>query len=450
MHTAKSYRKTYYVWAALCLTYIFFIALLSALFPYGVDEYFADLSTLRKTLDAVIYAHKNINQRIGVFYGVTVLCCGKWLFVLLNPLVQLFLCNTFFYFIFLRRPDFKSFKDIPIFGCLLLLSFMAVPAPSETLFWIGGAVNYSWHMVSFMIILCVLRAAAGGITVKDGRRNILLLALAGFATGMSNENNAPMALIICAGFWALFIFNKKRAPLWFYGILAGIAAGLAITFGSGTLQQRLTHYSFESFRSASLEMKLLFHLNHFHDLLADTLLPVITPALAAFALAQNFKTAVKNTDFLLAVLCWAISMVLAFVLFMAPSVGSMRIFYSAGVFAFLAFMLAVKFLRDIYGINFFRYLFAGLGIVFIVMLPLIVLPYFNLHGQNAARVALLRTAKAPVVKIPPLTVVGCPWPNFTIAYYDGIYSPRFAPRNKIPAKVEAVRGTIASLIAPVI
>ena len=446
---AKSSLKTYYVWAALCLAYLTFIALLSALYPYGLDEYI-DLSTLRKTLDAVIYAHKNVNQRIGVFYSAVILYSGKWLFVLLNPLTQLSLCGMFFYFIFLRLPDLKSYKDIAAFGCLLLLSFMAVPTPAETLFWIGGAANYSWHMVSFMIILCVMRAAAGGILIKDGRLNILLLAFAGFATGMSNENSAPMALIICAGFWGLLIFSKKRAPLWFYGMLAGLAAGLAITFGSGTLNKRLMFYSFEYFLRTSVAEKLIFHLNNFHDFIAASLLPVITPVLAAFALAQKFKTAVKNTDFLLAVLCWSISMVLAFVLFMAPSMGSQRVFYSAGVFALLAFMLAIKFLQDIYDADFFRYLFAGLGAVFIVMLPLIALPYFNLRAQDAARTALLRTARAPVVKVPPITVVGCPWTNFTIVYYDGIYTPRFAEINKIPAKVEAVRGNIVSFASPVI
>jgi hypothetical protein len=206
---------------------------------------------------------------------------------------------------------------------------------------------------------------------------------------------------------------------------------------------------FENFRRASLAEKLFFYLNSFHDFLAATLLPVIAPVLAVFALAQNFKTAVKNTDFLLAVLCWAISMVLAFVLFMAPSTGTLRVFYSAGVFALLAFMLTLKFLRDIYGTDFFKYLFAGLGAVFIVMLPLIVLPYFNLRAQDKARTAALRSAKAPAVQAETLTAVGCPWDNFSIVYYDSIYSPRFAKINKIRAKVAPPKGRIGTNI-PVI
>ncbi|MDR1684590.1 MAG: DUF6056 family protein, partial [Elusimicrobiota bacterium] len=179
-------------WALAAAFYCGFIALLSALYPYGGDEY----RNIPQSIGDVFYlyfnAAFNLHPRVGSLLSLAILYAGKWLFVLLNPLVQLGIISGIFYVVAARRADFKNLKDLPLFGLIALLSVTAVAAPNNTLFWICGAANYSWAFAFFILYLCLLRAlAAGKNFVKGGLPAGFVIFILALALGISNENSAP-------------------------------------------------------------------------------------------------------------------------------------------------------------------------------------------------------------------------------------------------------------------
>ncbi|MDR0646646.1 MAG: DUF6056 family protein, partial [Elusimicrobiota bacterium] len=280
MRAVKTNYAVVMVWGLTIFIYLAFIALLSALYPYGFDEYQGLSDSLKSAFKIFWHTHTSFQPRIGGLFGSIILYLGKWSFVLLNPLAQISLVFSYFYFIFLRMPDFKALKDLSVFLLLCLLSFLAVPIPAETVFWIGGANNYSWTMLIFMIMLCALRAAAEGKDFIGKKRfNLFIFAVVGLFLGMSNENNAPMALVIFALSFAYFKIKKIQIPKWYYFALLGIIVGLIILFFSGGTLKRAADWNFEYFFKASVLTKMFFHLNNMHDYFAAVLLPLITPIL---------------------------------------------------------------------------------------------------------------------------------------------------------------------------
>lgn len=63
------------------------------------------------------------NPRIGEYLAFAVATAGKWLFMLLNPFVQVGLALMMFYLASGRRVDPRSWPDVRLFGLGLLLLF---------------------------------------------------------------------------------------------------------------------------------------------------------------------------------------------------------------------------------------------------------------------------------------------------------------------------------------
>jgi hypothetical protein len=141
----------------------------------------------------------------------------------------------------------------------------------------------------------------------------------------------------------------------------------------------------------------------------------------------------------MSVLCWVCSIILAAVLFLAPSVGSLRVFYSSAVFSILAFVFIINLIKDVYKVDLFRYLSAAGLIFFFAITPSLVFPYIDLYVKSSKRIKILQLAKTSTAKAEQLKIIAGPYPNLTIMYYDGIYSYKFAPANKIKAKIEMPR-----------
>jgi hypothetical protein len=424
-----------FVWVLTVLIYLLFMAALSALYPYGVDEYLGWSGSLKQAFEIFWATHNSIQPRIGSLFSMVILYLGKWSFVLLNPIVQISLAFACFYFIFLRKPDFKTFKDYRAFLLLCLFSILAVPSPSETVFWIGGATNYSWTMLAFMIVLCELRMASSGKFSASTPAKLFLFAILGLFLGMSNENNAPLALIIFILTFVYFRVKNIKISAWYYLTLAGIIAGLIILFGNGATANRAALLHYEGFFQYRFSTKIFLHIGRVHDYISGVFLPFLAPLLIIFAFFGNLKKAVKSEDFVMSVLCWLCSFVLAAVLFLAPPTGSLRFFYSSAVFSILAFIFIIKFMRETYGVNLFRYLYAGLLIVFIVISPLFVFPYVDLHIKSTQRIKMLKNAQTDTIVAEPLVVIAGPSYNLTITHYDGMYNSKFASVNGIKAKL---------------
>ncbi|MDR0735117.1 MAG: DUF6056 family protein, partial [Elusimicrobiota bacterium] len=381
-------------------------------------------------VDIYFYEHVAQNPRAGHIFTVLFLWAGKWLFVIANAAVQTGLAFSVFYFIFMRKPDFKTVKDIYPFALICLLSVMAVVSPDNVLFWIGGACNYSWMMLCFMIVLILLRGLALGRDKVKNNPFIMwgLLALC-FLVGDSNENNGPMALGLFAFTAVACYIRGIKLPKWFYFALTGIILGLLYMFTSPALYTRANNVLPFFYVDSSFTQRLFFHLyKENHLIFGNLLLAPAAGLILIMALALETKRTLSNNDAWTAAVCLGSFVALSLALSMAPA--SARAFYSASVFGIMAFLLMVKFLCERFGKNILRPLFFIALIVFIVFLPAFTLPYLDLRRQDRDRQAVIKSARGDIC-VPPLTVIAGPTSNLSLTFYEPVMSPRFKEVNKL-------------------
>ena len=118
----RKMNKKYALWTLICALFLFVIFVLSYLYPYTEDEYLYTYSSLKEVLYQYFLSYQLWNPRIGLLAASVILYFGKWSFLLLNPFIQLALIFAEFYFVFLRLPDFKEFKDIIPFSLLAIFA----------------------------------------------------------------------------------------------------------------------------------------------------------------------------------------------------------------------------------------------------------------------------------------------------------------------------------------
>jgi hypothetical protein len=159
-------------------------------------------------------------------------------------------------------------------------------------------------------------------------------------------------------------------------------------------------------------------------------LPVVTCLCLFFTGYDNYKTAYKNEDFLLALFFWATAFATAFVLFVVP-LPPQRAFYPCSVFSILAFISAFKYAGKVYKINFCKYfMIAALAAVIFIITPF-AYPYFNLYAQSLKRERIIKQAKtigAAFVYVPSYYVLKGPTDNFTINFFDAAMTKRTISR----------------------
>lgn len=421
----KLFKNNRLVWGLLCGGYMVYIFIFSFLFPYGMDEYYFHTPRFLTLVERYVNMFMYHNTKIGLVVTSLMIFAGKWVFLVLNPLVQLGIVFAMFYFVFMRLPDFKDTKDVAVFLLLAILSVFGVAVPDNTIFWISGAVNYSWTFFLFLIAFCILRGLyEGKVFFKDTVLSRIIAVIAGIAIGMSNENNAPMAFVIFTCFFILMKFIKKqKLPAWFYFCFAGIAAGLVVLFFGPGMRNRMRLDSV-GFSAAALKEKMFFHINHMDNFIkCNLLLPAVNFLLLLILGIDWDKRAFKNKDYVLSLCCYIVSWVLVAVLFAAPDTG-WRPFYSATVLSILSFVFLLKYLAEEYKISLIKYFAMLAFILAVVIFPLVAMPYISLYNQSVEREYALAQAKAKGEKgiyLPYFLVERGPLANFTIVFFDAIY-----------------------------
>ncbi len=428
--------KAYFLWASGIAAYLIFIFVFSALRPYGMDEYRIDYASVKDIFRGFMSAYMTENTRIGALVNNVLLYLGQWSFLVLNPIIQLLVVFQLYGLIFLRLPDFKTLKDFLPFSIIMLASVFAAAQPDNTIFWMNGACSYSWLMPCFLLLLILLRLnlekgfiPPNNLWVKAG------IFIAAFFTGMSNENNAPMALCIFILFGLYCLYKKIKPPFWYYWALAGIAAGLAVLFGAPGLYKRLDYWVFEDFRQSSMLKKMFMHASKMNDFFRISFfIPIINIIGLAVCTADGDKPApvLKNKNFLYSVFFWGVSFTLAFVLFNAPAI-SLRVFYSASLFAIVAFIFFVEYLQEAYKFKLYKYIFTAAAAFAVLAMPRFAVPYVNLYQQNAARETQIKQAKEQgktFVYCPRLIVLKGPTENLEIEYYDYFHQLAIKQVNK--------------------
>lgn len=143
--------RTSRVWFwALTAAALLYTALLSWWSPLTSDTYHHALTGMEHCFsfslvwERCVASYMTWNPRIGEYLAFAVATAGKWLFMLLNPFVQVGLALMMFYLASGRRVDPRSWPDVRLFGLGLLLLFTCTARPGVTIYWLSGATNYSW------------------------------------------------------------------------------------------------------------------------------------------------------------------------------------------------------------------------------------------------------------------------------------------------------------------
>ena len=132
--------RTSRVWFwALTAAALLYTALLSWWSPLTSDTYHHALTGMEHCFsfslvwERCVASYMTWNPRIGEYLAFAVATAGKWLFMLLNPFVQVGLALMMFYLASGRRVDPRSWPDVRLFGLgLLLPSTTAKPLPELT------------------------------------------------------------------------------------------------------------------------------------------------------------------------------------------------------------------------------------------------------------------------------------------------------------------------------
>ncbi len=185
------------------------------------------------------WSYLHWNPRLGEFLAFFTATAGKWLFCLINPFVILSLVWMMFYLAMGRGVNRRSGRDVFLFALCALLLVTASSRPGITMFWLSGSTNYAWAAAVWMGGLCLYRSLwAGTSRLKDKPLTWLLIGVAGFIAGMTNENQVPASMGMLSVFWLAARVGKKPLPVWFYvGWLAHLAGGLCLLLAPGNTER---------------------------------------------------------------------------------------------------------------------------------------------------------------------------------------------------------------------
>ena len=226
--------KNKYVAVSCAAAVLFFLiyAVFNALYPWRGDDFLCHYMARSQTpFEMISDSYFNWTLRFGNVVCAFIECCqSKTLFNILNSLVQTALIWLICAVALDRKPDICRRDDA------LALLFAAgasvfVCRPADTVYWVPGAVLYSWAAVVYLACWLVLRKIEKqGANCSAGK--LLLLVVLGFCSGYANENVALAGVLLLT----VRSFFKPSKPLFF--TLAGVISGAVFLFTTpGTVKR---------------------------------------------------------------------------------------------------------------------------------------------------------------------------------------------------------------------
>lgn len=382
----RNNKKSYLIWGLFFIGYIAFIAFFSYLYPLTKDEILGfKITNFSLAWKAIKLTYNYNTLRLGPFLGTYLIVFGKTFFIFVNPFVQIASVMSIFYFIYLRFPSFKNLKDFAPYVLLTLLCTFFIAKPDNTIFWIGGAITYSWPFIVFPIFLIYLRKYYNNPLMKTPLWKLPLYLILGFCVGWLHENTSPMALCIMFAFWAWFIYKKHKIDRGFYAVFVGVIAGLAFYFTTPGLHTRLGIPELQKFLNAPLYLKLFYHIPKMDALFAAFLyVPFFIPFLLLYRFVNLKKDFLKNENLVLSTLCYGCAFVLAMVLCMAPLVPE-RAFYSASVMFICSFFFLAKDFIPLCEFDLIKTLALLFGLWVLMIMPIFYISYKYLYDAYKTR-----------------------------------------------------------------
>ncbi len=421
----KKLNKNIICWCSVFGLYALFILIFSYLYPYGADEYFYTYKCqdLADVFTTWFSSYNHNNPRIGLIINNIVLFNGKWLFLILNPLMQTIIALSIFILVYGKMPDMKSLNKLPAFALIAIMSVFLVVQPDNTLFWIGGACNYSWSILPFLWLLIFLKRIYQTKNIPQfSNLGLASLFFASFALGMTNENNslAAVLILICFIFWCLKAKIKIRSSI--YIILLGTIAGSVLLFSAPGSYERAAHPLLSFFNEATLLQKAIWHYPKIHDLIIKLFfIPLIVPLFLALEIYSSKTKALENDFFFSSAFAFLTACFLAAVLAGAPILSNTRAFYSASVMMIISFISMLEYFEDVYKIKLIRYIIYPAVIFVIFIMPVFSLQYIYLYKFEANRTAYIQKVKEQGKEKAFLDFsqsIDMPLKNLKISYYD--------------------------------
>lgn len=168
-------------------------------------------------LERCWWSYMNWNPRLGEFLAIFTATAGKWLFCVVNPFIVLSLALMMFYLARGRRVNPGDWRDVLLFSVGALLLVTSSSRPGITIFWLSGGANYAWAAALWLGFLCLYRSLwAGESRIQDGPFSWLWVGMAGFAAGMTNENQIPASLGMLFLYWSYAWWRRLPLPRWFF------------------------------------------------------------------------------------------------------------------------------------------------------------------------------------------------------------------------------------------
>jgi hypothetical protein len=370
-----------YLWALVTLIFITFIGVMSYWYPVTLDEYFRWGDTYDWELIADSFS--KVIPRVSVFLSIPVFILGRWFFIILNPLIQLGNCLCIFYILFVRLPNIKSLKDMPYFITILLMSIFFVCVPSQVIFWVSGAINYTWSILFLLLMLCFVRKIqTEKIVFKDNLFFKICLFVLGFIVGMSNECIVPIALVATVGYALFCEYKKIKTPRTLSFLIFGLAIGCLVFFSAPVHYNKMSIGGLSNISAVSFSKKIFFHISHLNEFFSAQLylfFGVVIFLILAFVDNNHKKD--KKEDLWTSLFMLFISFTMALILFVVPQPPA-RAFYPASVFCLIAFLFLVKYYIKIYNFDFSKWLCYIILAICLFLSPRFILPHYSLHIQD--------------------------------------------------------------------
>lgn len=120
------------------------------------------------------------------------------------------------------------------FSIIFVLYWVSNPSLGETTFWIVGASNYLWNNFFILLYLCTLAKLS-----KNSVINCLSAFLLGCIAGCSNENMAPIVVIVSLTY-AAYSFKSRKLVFPVLGLVGSLLGAAILLLSPGSASRAAT------------------------------------------------------------------------------------------------------------------------------------------------------------------------------------------------------------------
>ncbi|GAB1401394.1 hypothetical protein MASR1M68_03050 [Elusimicrobiota bacterium] len=389
-----------------------YVALMSFFKPLTMDDFFYSNATSGKFIDILKFyfeSYLSWGPRIGTLFTLFFLSFFKEIFPFINSAIQISIVFCMHYIVTGKRINPGNSRDLFLF-MILSVMFLFNVTGGQTLFWISGVANYSFTILIFFIFLIFFRPLIDGRTVvNDNLMSQISIFILGFVVGMSNENIAPVSVLVIL---AVFIFcklNKIQIPKWMFFALAGNFIGLLVLLGAPGSYKRMasvTDFSMTNIfiklhlqetAQEFLETSFLFKLKFVPLRIGKFIvlsfgLPIFIIIISIFAMVKNNLNIEHRKNIYLSLFFILTSFLLVSILCFAPK-PSIRAYFSPLLITFISFSFLLLYITDNFTKKIQTYLILGIILITALLMSVKIIPsFYQLYQINNKNLALIAEA----------------------------------------------------------